>query len=311
MTDYPAHIEIEPKVHLIRGENRGRFPEANCLLIDDEILTLVDAGASRKQILSTLQDLEHTMEDIDRIVLTHFHVDHKGLAAEIQEQSKCELICHVLAEPGVRSFDGLISMYGIAGNRYFDDWKGLMKKRLPHVMGEYNVTGTFKEGETISCGEVNLIPLHAPGHTTDHTCFGINGLKTLLLVDIDLTRFGPWYGNAVSDIEDFKASIRKIIELEPSVGISSHRINPISEGLTSELERYVAIIDEREQRVIDNIAKGYNTIAKLASVPTIYPRIPYELYMAFENFMLEKHIDLLKQKGIVSEQEGLLAIEKK
>ena len=78
-----------------------------------------------------------------------------------------------------------------------------------------------------------------------------------------------------------------------------------------ELERYVSIIDEREKRVIDNIAKGYNTIEKLAAVPTIYPRIPYELYMAFENFMLEKHIDLLKQNGVISEQEGLLVIEKK
>ena len=40
MSDYPAHVEIEPHVHLIRGENNARFPEANSLLIDDEVLTL-------------------------------------------------------------------------------------------------------------------------------------------------------------------------------------------------------------------------------------------------------------------------------
>jgi glyoxylase-like metal-dependent hydrolase (beta-lactamase superfamily II) len=311
MSEYPAHIEIEPHVHLVRGENRGRFPEANCLLIDDEILTLVDAGASRRQIQATLHDLGHKMQDIERVVLTHFHVDHKGIAAEIQEESNCEIICHPLAVEGVETFDGLIRMYGIAGNQYFEDWKGLMKMRLPHVLGNYKVTGTFEDRKPISCGEVDLLPLHSPGHTTDHTCIGINGLKTLLLVDIDLTRFGPWYGNAVSDIQEFKSSIQRIIDLEPSVGISSHRINPITDDLSSELQRYLSIIDEREKRVLDNIAKGCNTLEQLASVPTIYPRIPYDLYMVFETFMLQKHIELSKKNGDITEKNGILFIEKR
>jgi hypothetical protein len=136
-------------------------------------------------------------------------------------------------------------------------------------------------------------------------------LKTLLLVDIDLTRFGPWYGNAVSDIQEFKSSIQRIIDLEPRVGISSHRINPITDDLRSELQRYLSIIDEREERVLDNIAKGHNTLEKLAAVPTIYPRIPYELYMVFETFMLQKHIDVLKKNGDIVEKNGIVSIEKR
>ena len=46
MVSYPIHIEIQPRVHLIRGANEARFPEANTLLIDDEIITLVDAGSN-------------------------------------------------------------------------------------------------------------------------------------------------------------------------------------------------------------------------------------------------------------------------
>ncbi|MBE0527564.1 MAG: MBL fold metallo-hydrolase, partial [Candidatus Thorarchaeota archaeon] len=73
MSDYPAHIEIEPRVHLIRGQNEARFPEANTLLIDDEILTLVDAGSNPEQVFLTLRDLGHQPEDLERIVLTHYH----------------------------------------------------------------------------------------------------------------------------------------------------------------------------------------------------------------------------------------------
>lgn len=310
MSEYPAHIEIMPRVHLIRGENNAKFPEANTLLIDDEILTLVDAGSSMRNTETTLRDLGHSLSDIDRIVLTHFHIDHKGHAADIQKVADCELVCHELAVKGVETFQGLVDYYGIDGHKYYDDWRALLKFRFGHVTTEYNVTGTFTEGDIINCGDTELVPIHLPGHTIDHTCFGINGLETLFLVDIDLTRFGPWYGNEVSDIEEFKKSVDRVIGMNPKVGISSHLINPVEHKLDERLYAFIAIFDEREQRILDNIAKGINTIEKLSKVPTIYPRIPMPVYYAFEMFMLEKHIDLFKRDGKVSEEDGCFVLER-
>ncbi len=311
MSDYLSHIEILPHVHLIRGENQARFPEANSLLIDDEILTLIDAGSSMMNIEATLKDLGHALKDIDRIVLTHFHIDHKGHAAEIQNQAECELLCHPLAVEGVETFDGMVDYYGIAGNRYYDSWRTLLDMRFKHVTVSYDVTGTFDENKEIDCGKTTLIPLHLPGHTIDHTCFGINDYDTLLLVDIDLTRFGPWYGNRVSDIDDFKASIERVIELDPTTGISSHLINPVSDGLSERLKRYRAIFDERETRIIENISCGINTIEALARAPTIYPRIPMDAYYVFEIFMLEKHIELLERDGVISVENGTFSVQKR
>jgi glyoxylase-like metal-dependent hydrolase (beta-lactamase superfamily II) len=300
MSEYPLHVEIEPHVHLIRGLNRARFPEANCILIDDEILTLVDAGANRNNIISTLKDLGHSLDDLQRIVLTHFHVDHKGLAAELQKESDCEVICHPEAERGVRSLEGLIDFYGIEGNKYFETWKYFLKLRLPHVFGDYKVDGHFDVNKPIDCGEFELIPIHSPGHTHDHTCFGLNGTDTIFLVDIDLTRFGPWYGNRVSDIELFSKSIRDIIELEPKMGISSHLVEPVSKNLVNRLEDYDNHFYAREKRVIGNLAAGFDTIEALAGVPTIYPRIPHDVYLIFEIFMLQKHLEVLERKDMVS-----------
>lgn len=296
---YPAHIEILPKVHLIRGENQGRFPEANALLIDDDILTLVDAGASLNNIKKTIQDCNHQLEDIDQIILTHFHVDHKGHAAEIMEVSDCDLICHPLAKKGIESLEGTIEFYGIRDHRYLENWKHLIDLRLPHVTSDYQVTRCFDDDKPIALGDTDLIPIHAPGHTEDHTIFGINGMDVLFLVDIDLTRFGPWYGNAVSDICAFQESIRKVIEFNPKVGISSHLIDPVCENLIERLEQYLAIFNEREMRILHNIEKGLNTVERLAQAPTIYPKIPMDAYFVFEEFMLEKHIEDMETRGIV------------
>jgi len=310
MSDYPVHIEILPHVELIRGENRARFPEANSLLIDDEILTLVDAGSSMYNIERTLIDLGYSLQEIDRIILTHFHIDHKGHAARIQEIADCELVCHPLAVNGVKTFQGMVDYYGIAGNRYYDSWRKLLDLRFKHVIVEYNVTGTFDEKREIDCGDTQLIPMHLPGHTLDHTCFGINDYETIFLVDIDLTHFGPWYGNRVSDIEDFRDSMKKVIEIQPKLGISSHLINPVSEGLVDRLKQYKSIFDEREARIIANISRGIDTIEKLAKTPTIYPRIPMDAYYTFEIFMLEKHVELLEKNGVVTIEDDILSLQK-
>ena len=310
MSEYPAHIEIEPHVHLVRGENRARFPEANSLLIDDEILTLVDAGSSMENLEITLTDLGHQVDDVERVILTHFHIDHKGHASHIKKISNCEVICHPLAETGVKTFEGMVEYYGIGGHQYYDDWRGLLDGRFKHVVTSYEVTGNFADRKPINCGETELIPIHLPGHTIDHTCFGINGLETLLLVDIDLTRFGPWYGNEVSDIDEFKESVQRVINLEPKMGISSHLMNPVTEGLNERLQTYLSIFDIRENRILDNISQGYDSIEKLSKKPTIYPRLPRDAYLVFEEFMLEKHVELMIKNGLVREEDGHFIIER-
>ncbi|MFW9794074.1 MAG: MBL fold metallo-hydrolase [Candidatus Thorarchaeota archaeon] len=309
MSEYSAHIEVEPRVHLVRGDNRARFPEANSLLIDDEILTLIDAGSSMENLELALKYLGRKVTDIEQIILTHFHIDHKGHAAEIQELSKCNVICHPLAEIGVRTFEGMVDFYGIDGHEYYDDWRALLDSKFKHVVTNYRVTGFFTDGKPISCGETELIPIHLPGHTVDHTCFGINGMDTILLVDIDLTRFGPWYGNRVSDIEEFKTSLQRVIDLKPKTGISSHLINPVTDELHERLQTYLSVFDVREERILDNISKGFDTIERLTKKPTIYPRIPLNAYLVFEQFMLEKHLELLIKENKVREEDGHYVVE--
>ncbi len=311
MVDYPIRIKIQDRVHLVRGGNRARFPEGNCLLIDDDILTLVDAGANTEHIIAALKELDHRPEAINRIILTHFHVDHKGHAMYFHKLSNCEMICHPLADRGVMTFEGFLEFYGIKGHKNYEDWMRLIHKRLPFVLSDYVVTGHYEDMKPIDCGNVSLIPIHTPGHTHDHTCFAINDLSTVFLVDIDLTRFGPWYGNYVSDIQDFRNSIDRIIQMGPKTGISSHLLNPISDGLIKRLEHYKSIINEREQRILDNIRKGNDTVEKLTNLPTIYPRIPFNAYLIFEEIMVNKHIDLLEKNGILRRDGERLVIERR
>ncbi|MBY8996147.1 MAG: MBL fold metallo-hydrolase [Candidatus Thorarchaeota archaeon] len=310
MSEYPAHIEIEPHVHLVRGKNEARFPEANTLIIDDEILTLVDAGSHPEQVFSTLRDLGHKPEDLDRIVLTHFHADHKGYTSHFRRISNCEVLCHPLARDAVESFETMMKTIGIVSPETKEQWLSLLRSRLPHVQDDYIVDGTFRDDRPIDCGEVQLTPIHSPGHTHDHTCFGINGLEKILLVDIDLTDFGPWYGNIVSDLEDFRKSIERIIDLQPPMGISSHLLDPVTEGLDEQLRSYLAFFDKRDEEILHHIGEGVDTVKQLAQVPIIYPRIPYSVYLLFEEIMLDKHIEFLSKNDLVLLEDGHIQLQR-
>src|SRR5450756_2237251 len=59
------------EIVFIRGANKGRFPNAHCLFIDDEVPTVVDP-ASRPEELERL-DRE---KGIRLVINSHYHVDH-------------------------------------------------------------------------------------------------------------------------------------------------------------------------------------------------------------------------------------------
>ena len=64
-------------------------------LIEDDPLTLIDAGQRSDEALAELEaglaEAGRTVEDLERIVITHQHIDHSGAAASLAERSGAEL----------------------------------------------------------------------------------------------------------------------------------------------------------------------------------------------------------------------------
>ena len=67
----------------------------NCYLIDDDPLTLVDTGPNSGTSLTELEAglavHGRRVEDLERIVLTHQHIDHIGLAQILADRSGAEV----------------------------------------------------------------------------------------------------------------------------------------------------------------------------------------------------------------------------
>jgi glyoxylase-like metal-dependent hydrolase (beta-lactamase superfamily II) len=92
-------VELLPQLHLLR------FPVGQAYLwCDGDDSTLVDAGArgAGEPIAEAIRSLGRDPADVRRIVLTHFHEDHAGGAAEVAGLCGAEVLAHRLDTPVVR-----------------------------------------------------------------------------------------------------------------------------------------------------------------------------------------------------------------
>jgi glyoxylase-like metal-dependent hydrolase (beta-lactamase superfamily II) len=74
------------------------------LWVDQDGTTLVDTGerGSGRLIGEALEEIGLRPQDVDRIVLTHFHADHAGSAAELVVSTQAEVVAHAADTPVIQ-----------------------------------------------------------------------------------------------------------------------------------------------------------------------------------------------------------------
>lgn len=128
----------------------------------------------------------------------------------------------------------------------------------------------IRDGDILSFGKTELRAIHAPGHSIGHTMFWQEETGILFAADIDLSRFGPWYENPGSDIEQTIASIQAAIDLKPRVFISSHLPEVVTEDIEARLLVYLDIIRQRDELLIERmmVEKHLERLGKMGFIKT-------------------------------------------
>ena len=92
-------IQLTPRLHQIR------FPVGHAYLWHDpDGLTLIDSGlpGSAPLIAAAIDQAGYQTADVRRLVLTHFHPDHIGAAADIAAWGEVEVLAHQADAPFIR-----------------------------------------------------------------------------------------------------------------------------------------------------------------------------------------------------------------
>jgi hydroxyacylglutathione hydrolase len=219
---------------------RGGFPikTMNVYLIEDgDGVTVFDAGISAMG--GALRAACARLGGARRIVLGHADADHRGAAPALQAPVYCHPAERVAAESShtFRDYWDLAKLKAYA-RPYF-------AKMLPSWDGGATaVAGTLSEGDEVAGFRVIELPGHAPGliglfRESDRLALVSDLVYTL---DIQTGRKGgPRVPHPAfdADTEQARASIRKLVELGPSVVWAGHA-DPVSGDVAGQLQQAAA-----------------------------------------------------------------------
>jgi glyoxylase-like metal-dependent hydrolase (beta-lactamase superfamily II) len=168
----------------------------NLYLIDDDPLTLVDAGPnsgrSLDELESQLRGLGHELEDIGLILVTHQHIDHIGLVSIVARRSGADVAAIDKLVPFVESYGDhaaeddafaaqLMLRHGISP----DVVQALQSVSLAFRAwgARADVTRVLHDGDVVELRDRRLEVGWRPGHSPTDTVFLDAERRTLIAAD--------------------------------------------------------------------------------------------------------------------------------
>lgn len=263
-----------------------------------------------------LDVLGFSIEDVRRIILTHPHFDHYGLAGDIVLRSKAEVWAaagtgrffrtdnidederfqqDLLARAGApatwieyvrRKFGGWARRYGcdLTPTRYLED-----ASRVQIGKGDFRVTSV--PGHTPWCMLVHDSDNHV-AFTGDFLLYGISSNPIVQRPSVVPEGYGS--------LKAFISSLKKVRTMGLRLALPGH--GRVIEDPNERIDALLRFIEERKELVHHTVRSGPQTLFQM--VKKLFPRLRrYELFLAVSEVI--GHLEVLEEEGrVVREDEA-------
>lgn len=249
-------------VSVYLGDKSGQYPDGNQVIVQGS-----DARAAFDTPLVANRIGAH-FDEVDLVVLGHVHEDHM---AGLHRVPRARVHVHEADLAAAQSWEGLRRHYG-----YPDAVLAKTKAKIEaemHYRPRPDAIG-YPDGAVWELGGgVRVRAHHMPGHTAGHCVLVIENEGIAFLGDIDLTGFGPYYGDACGSLADFRRSLARVAEIEARTWITSHHRGVVTEraSFLAHLARFAAKIDERSERLLEYLGGQALTLDDLVRRRLLFP----------------------------------------
>jgi glyoxylase-like metal-dependent hydrolase (beta-lactamase superfamily II) len=229
-------IELLPQLHMLS------FPVGHAYLWRDPAgLTLIDTGVpgSAPVIAEAIEGLGYDRSDLRRVLLTHFHEDHVGSAADIAAWGETVVYAHRADAPVIRG-------EAAGPPPTLADWEKRLLDQVrtqmpPHPPAPVHVDHELDDGDLIDFGGgVQAVTVAVPGHTPGSIAFYLPEPRVLFAGD---TIARGWEGEVILgvfnvDPSQAVTSFKRQAQLDAEIACFGHG-DPLTENAAAELRAAV------------------------------------------------------------------------
>ncbi|HKP87975.1 MAG TPA: MBL fold metallo-hydrolase [Blastocatellia bacterium] len=187
------------KVHRISVPTPFYVGPVNVYLVEEDPLTLIDVGPRNDDSLEGLKAglarLGYRLKDIKRIIISHAHADHYGLAQLVAEESGASVLIHEWDAPAVaadldyRAYREILASAGVPPVAIDRMEAGYEKfKGYAYPLSEVEV---LKDDDEILFEHESLRVVHTPGHTPGSICLVRTSNRLVFSSDTVLKNITP------------------------------------------------------------------------------------------------------------------------
>jgi glyoxylase-like metal-dependent hydrolase (beta-lactamase superfamily II) len=217
----------------------GRRLGVNVYLIDggDE-WALIDVGYDDTvaEVIDLIREMDFSLANCRMLIATHADADHIQGLAKARELVKARVAAHPTCVPLIEAGDAEQTFARISA------------QNIDLPMPPCKVDLTLDEGDEVDVGDIELAVWHTPGHTPGQLSFKMNDLLFCgdnIYKDSCVGVIDAHHG---SNLTDFLASLRRILEddsnyLLPSHGPVFRRDNAVIQKAIDRLTQYQHLAD--------------------------------------------------------------------
>jgi glyoxylase-like metal-dependent hydrolase (beta-lactamase superfamily II) len=251
------------------------------VLADGDHVTLVDCGVWRADAADDglpalergIEKAGYALHDVSRIIVTHAHIDHYGLAGRLMELTGAELWMHAMTDLDCEKYRHPATAMARRRDMYADH--GLSEPELgalarsletwlPYLYSVVEASRRLRGGERIAIGDAEWEVIHTPGHSFGHVCLWSPDLGAVLSGDHLLPGVSPPVtferGFDADPLRSYLDSLRRIAERDPwrvlpghgrPFGDCARRIEAITRSKMRRLEAIREAVRERPRSVTE------------------------------------------------------------
>jgi glyoxylase-like metal-dependent hydrolase (beta-lactamase superfamily II) len=310
---------VSDKIYKIEVPIPFPVKTTNVFFVDEPPRTLVDAGikteASFEALKKGLEEIGFGLNAIERILITHGHIDHYGQAKRLSSLSGAPIYIHSKEYGRTRS---ILHSLGFLKSVLLRNGapKALVDEAIHFIESAQNLADPLEEaiflndGDSISFRSMTWRTLHCPGHSPGLICFYWPEKKILFTGDHLLKEITPNPILNVSEnifplrypsLREYLTSLEKIERMALSLLLPGHgeEIHD-ARGL---IQKVFSHHKERMNLVVAFLSKGEKTPFEIAM--DLFPGVPpFEVFLGISEAV--GHLEILREKGMVGvkEKEG-------